>query len=160
MGRRARRRAIRLESESAPRPTLQLVDIIFIAPFIGAFFLTMKAIFDIRIAMDCIFCKIANKEIPSEIVSEDENFVVFKDIHPKAPVHLLIIRKWHVGPVSALGEADKKVAGDIILKAKETAEKIGVSENGYRLIFNIGKDAGMEVDHLHLHFLAGVLLEF
>jgi len=110
--------------------------------------------------MDCVFCKIANKEIPSDIVSEDENFVVFKDINPKAPVHLLIIPKMHIGPVSALNETDKKAAGDIIFKAKETAEKMGISENGYRLIFNIGKDAGMEVDHLHLHLLAGKSLKF
>lgn len=124
---------------------------------IGAFFLTKKAIFDIRIAMDCVFCKIAKKEIPSEIVSEDKDFVVFKDIHPKAPVHLLIVPKTHIGPVNVLGVENKEIIGDIILKAKETAEKIGVSENGYRLIFNVGKGAGMEVDHLHLHFLAGKL---
>ena len=105
--------------------------------------------------MDCIFCKIANKEINSEIVSEDDNFVVFKDINPKAPVHLLIIPKAHIGPVSALGAKDKEIISGIILKTQKVAEKVGVSENGYRLIFNVGKDAGMEVDHLHLHLLAG-----
>ena len=110
--------------------------------------------------MDCVFCKIANKEIPSEIVSEDDNFVVFKDINPKAPVHLLIIPKAHTGPVNALVLKDKEIISGIILKAKEMAEKVGVSENGYRLIFNVGKDAGMEVDHLHLHLLAGKQLEF
>ena len=110
--------------------------------------------------MDCIFCKIANKEIPSEIVSEDESFVVFKDINPKAPVHLLIIPKAHIGPVNTLGAQDKEIISGIVLKAKEMAEKIGVSENGYRLIFNVGKDAGMEVDHLHLHLLAGKPLKF
>ena len=122
--------------------------------------MTKKVIFDIKLSMDCIFCKIANKEIPSEIVSEDENFVVFKDVNPKAPIHLLIIPKTHIGPVSALEAKDKEIIGDLILKAKETAEKIGVSENGYRLIFNVGKDAGMEVNHLHLHLLAGKPLKF
>ncbi|MBI4919779.1 histidine triad nucleotide-binding protein [Candidatus Azambacteria bacterium] len=108
----------------------------------------------------CIFCKIANKEISSEIVSEDENFVVFKDINPKAPIHFLIIPKAHIGPVNTLKAEDKDIAGGLVLKAKEVAEKIGVSGSGYRLIFNVGKDAGMEVDHLHLHLLAGKPLKF
>lgn len=110
--------------------------------------------------MDCLFCKIANKEIPSEIISEDENFVVFKDINPKAPIHLLIIPKIHLGPIGAIGAKEKEIVSGLILKAQETAEKMGVSENGYRLIFNVGRDAGMEVDHLHLHFLAGKPLKF
>lgn len=108
----------------------------------------------------CIFCKIAGKEIPSDIVSEDDNFLVFKDIHSKAPVHLIIIPKAHLGPVNALGGENRNLLGDLILKAKEAATNVGVSENGYRLIFNVGRDAGMEVDHLHLHLLAGKKLEF
>ncbi len=109
---------------------------------------------------DCIFCKIANKEIPSEIISEDENFIVFKDINPKAPVHLLVIPKSHIDPVSSFCSSDEEIAGKLILKAKEIAEKIEVSKNGYRLVFNVGRDAGMEVDHLHLHLLAGKPLKF
>jgi len=109
---------------------------------------------------DCIFCKIASKEIPSDIVSEDENFFVFKDIRPKAPIHLLIIPKIHIGAVNTLEAKDKDITSGLILKAKEMAEKIGVSENGYRLIFNVGKDAGMEVNHLHLHLLAGKIFDF
>jgi len=109
---------------------------------------------------DCVFCKIANKEIPSEIISEDENFVVFKDINPKAPIHLLIIPKIHVGPINTIEAKDKEVISGLILKAKEMAEKMGISENGYRLIFNVGRDAGMEVSHLHLHLLAGKPLKF
>ena len=109
---------------------------------------------------DCLFCKIANKEIPSEIISEDESFVIFKDINPKAPIHLLIIPKIHLGPISTLGAEDKEIVSGLILKAKETAEKMGISENGYRLIFNTGRDAGMEVSHLHLHLLAGKPLKF
>lgn len=108
----------------------------------------------------CIFCKIANKEIPSDIVSEDDNFLAFKDIKPKAPIHVLIIPKSHIGPVNTLGLSDEEAVGKLILKAKEVALKIGVSENGYRLIFNVGRDAGMEVDHLHLHLLAGKPLKF
>lgn len=110
--------------------------------------------------MNCVFCKIAKKEIKSEVISEDKNFVVFKDINPKAPIHLLIIPKIHVGPISSIGAKEKKVVSGLILKAKETAEKMGISEDGYRLIFNIGRNAGMEVSHLHLHLLAGKPLKF
>lgn len=110
--------------------------------------------------MDCIFCKIASKEIPADIVNEDGNFLIFKDINPKAPVHLIIIPKMHLGPVNALGNENQNLLGGLILKAKETAANIGVSENGYRLIFNVGRDAGMEIDHLHLHLLAGKPLKF
>lgn len=107
---------------------------------------------------NCIFCKIAKKEVVSEVVLEDEEFVIFKDINPKAPVHLIVIPKMHLGPVSALGSENKNLLGGLILKAKEAAETIGVSENGYRLIFNVGEGAGMEVNHLHLHLLAGKTL--
>jgi len=110
--------------------------------------------------INCIFCKIAEKEIKSEVISEDKNFVVFKDINPKAPIHLLIIPKKHIGPINAIGEKDKEIISGLILKARETAEKMDISENGYRLIFNIGRDAGMEINHLHLHLLAGKPLKF
>jgi len=109
---------------------------------------------------NCIFCKIVNKEIPADILAEDVEFMVFKDINPKAPVHLIIIPKTHLGPVSALGGENKNLLGGLILKAKEAAVNIGVSENGYRLIFNVGRDAGMEIDHLHLHLLAGKMMKF
>ena len=110
--------------------------------------------------MNCIFCKIAKKEIKSEIISEDESFVVFKDINPKAPIHLLIIPKIHIGPINTLNAKDREIISGLIFKAKEMAEKMGISENGYRLIFNVGRDAGMEVSHLHLHLLAGKPLPF
>ncbi|MDO8574733.1 MAG: histidine triad nucleotide-binding protein [bacterium] len=105
--------------------------------------------------MNCVFCKIISKEIPADIVAEDDDFVVFKDINPKAPVHLIIIPKTHLGPISSLGGENKNLLGGLILKAKEAAANVGVSGNGYRLIFNVGRDAGMEIDHLHLHLLAG-----
>jgi len=107
--------------------------------------------------MDCVFCKIASKEISADIVAEDVEFLVFKDINPKALVHLIIIPKIHLGPVSSLGGKSKNLLGGLILKAKEAAAIVGVAENGYRLIFNVGRDAGMEIDHLHLHLLAGKL---
>ncbi len=110
--------------------------------------------------MDCIFCKIASREIPSEIFLEDDNFLVFKDSSPKAPVHLLIIPKIHFGPVNALKASDGRVIGGLILKAQEAAQKAGISGSGYRLMFNVGKNAGMEIDHLHLHLLGGRSLKF
>lgn len=110
--------------------------------------------------MECIFCKIANKEIPSEIIAEDEVLVVFKDIKPKAPTHLLFVPKTHLGSVDTLESKDTELVGRLILKAKGIAQSSGISENGYRLIFNVGRDAGMEVEHLHLHLLAGKPLKF
>lgn len=104
---------------------------------------------------NCIFCKIVSKKIPADITSEDNQFLVFKDINPKAPVHLLVVPKVHVGSVDTLNKGNENLISGLILKARETAKNIKVSEKGYRLIFNIGKDAGMEINHLHLHLLAG-----
>ena len=103
--------------------------------------------------MDCIFCKIANKEIPKDFVYEDEKIMIFEDINPKAPVHLLIIPKKHIASVDHLGIEDKTLMGEIIL----TAQKLAKEENlkGYKLIINVGRKAGQIVDHLHLHLLSG-----
>ncbi len=109
---------------------------------------------------NCIFCKIAKKEIPSEIVYEDEKFIAFKDIEPKAPLHLLIIPKKHILSVDHLGLEDKELIGELFLTAQKIAREKNVVESGYRLIFNIGKDAGQTVDHLHLHLLGGKKLPF
>ena len=86
---------------------------------------------------------------------EDDKTMVFKDIRPKAPLHLLVVPKRHIGPISELELDDGNTIGYLIFKAKEAAKIVNISEKGYRLIFNIGKDAGMEVDHLHLHMLGG-----
>ena len=80
--------------------------------------------------MDCVFCKIANKKIASDIVLENEYFLAFKDINPKAPIHILIIPKNHIGPVSFLDSSNEEIIGKLILKAGEIAEKIGISKNG------------------------------
>ena len=90
---------------------------------------------------------------------EDDEFLVFKDINPKAPVHFLVIPKKHLGPVDTLSAQDSESISNIILKAKSAAELSDVAKSGYRLVFNVGRDAGMEVNHLHLHFLAGKLLK-
>ena len=104
---------------------------------------------------NCLFCKIANKEVSAEIVYEDEKVVAFKDIHPKAPLHLLIVPKKHIPSVDHLESKDQRLMGELFLVAQKIARAEGVDKTGYRLIFNIGKDAGQTVDHLHLHLLGG-----
>jgi len=105
--------------------------------------------------VDCIFCKIANKEISSEIVYEDNEVIAFKDIKPVAPVHLLIITKKHIPSVDHLEAEDKELIGSLFLVARKIAREQGVAETGYRLVFNVGPDAGQTVDHLHLHLIGG-----
>ena len=105
--------------------------------------------------MDCLFCKIVNKEIPSDIVYEDEEIMAFKDIHPAAPVHILVIPKKHISAVTELKQEDEIVVGKIYTVINKIAKEQGFSENGFRVIVNCGKDGGQEVGHLHFHLLAG-----
>ncbi|GAG18461.1 unnamed protein product [marine sediment metagenome] len=104
---------------------------------------------------DCIFCKIAQGEIPADIVYKEEDFIVFRDIEPKAPVHILIIPKKHIVSVNHLEQEDKDLIGRLFLVTKKVAESIGLKEKGYKLVFNVGKGGGQTVDHLHLHLLGG-----
>ena len=101
----------------------------------------------------CIFCQIINKEAPADIVYEDNSVIVFKDINPSAPIHLLIVPKKHIISINNLKEQDKELVGYMFLIAKKIAKKQGISEIGYRLIINVGKGGGQIVDHLHLHLL-------
>lgn len=104
---------------------------------------------------ECIFCKIINKEIKSEVVFENEKVIAFKDINPKAPVHVLIVPKQHIASVNELDENSKNVISEVFIVAKSIAEKLGVKDEGYRIVVNTGKNAGQEVFHIHFHFLAG-----
>ena len=104
---------------------------------------------------NCLFCKIANKEVSAEIVYEDDKFIAFNDIKPVTPVHLLIIPKKHIPSINHLESRDKELIGGLFLVAQKIARAEGVDKTGYRLIFNMGKDAGQTVDHLHLHLLGG-----
>ncbi len=104
---------------------------------------------------DCIFCKIVDKELPADILYEDNNVIVFKDIKPKAPLHILIVPKKHIPSINHLELEDKELMGEMFLAAKKMAKKQGVTETGYRLVFDTGKNAGQTVDHLHLHLLGG-----
>ncbi len=107
---------------------------------------------------DCLFCRIIKKELSADIIYEDDDFLAFKDINPKAPLHLLIIPKKHIPSVNHLKLEDKELIGKLFLTASKIAKDQGVFNKGYRLIINVGEDAGQAVDHLHLHLLAGKTL--
>lgn len=104
---------------------------------------------------DCIFCKIVSKEIKSEIIYEDKKIVIIKDINPQAPVHNLVIPRQHFSMLNDCSEKDREIIGELVLKAKEIAEKEPKLANGYRLVLNNGKEAGQAVFHIHLHLLGG-----
>ena len=109
---------------------------------------------------ECIFCKIINKEILSDIIFENDKIIAFQDIKPVAPVHILIVPKKHIPSINYLKVEDKELIGDLFLVAREIAEKQKVAESGYRLSFNVGKDSGQTVFHLHLHLIGGEKLPF
>lgn len=107
---------------------------------------------------NCLFCKIINGEIPSEKVYEDEEILAFKDIHPKAPVHILVIPKKHIASAIEIEEQDEALIGKMFIVIKKLAKEFGL-ENGYRIVNNCGSDGGQEVMHLHLHLLGGKKLK-
>lgn len=104
---------------------------------------------------DCIFCKIAAKQIPTQVVYEDTDVLAFKDISPKAPTHLLVIPKKHIEKLSDLQPGDAELGGKMLLAVGKIAEQIGIKDNGFRVVINNGKYAGQEVFHLHFHVLGG-----
>lgn len=106
--------------------------------------------------MDCIFCKIIHKEIPSTILYEDEEIIAFKDIHPATPIHILVIPKKHIPSLAEIEKEDEEVIGKIYGVINKIAEEQGVKDKGYRVIVNCGEDGGQEVGHLHFHLLAGM----
>ena len=101
---------------------------------------------------DCIFCMIANKEIPGNIVYEDDRSVCFHDLEPQAPVHVLIIPKKHIASLDDVKDDDAELLGYIMTKVKDIAAILGL-ENGYRLVNNCGEDGMQTVKHLHFHLL-------
>lgn len=108
---------------------------------------------------DCVFCSIVNKALEKELLYEDDKVVVFKDILPKAPVHLLIVSKEHIVSINHIEDTQENLAGHMINVARKMALKYGVYESGYRLVFNVGRDGGQVIPHLHLHLLGGKNLE-
>lgn len=109
--------------------------------------------------MDCIFCKIIEKKIPAEIVYEDREFLAFKDIQPKAKVHILVIPKKHLSSVNDLTDSDVEMIGKMFLAIKGIAQKLQIDKTGYRVVTNTGPDSGQIVNHLHFHILGGEKLD-
>ena len=104
---------------------------------------------------DCLFCKIAKKEIEIDLIYENKNIVAFRDINPQAPVHILLIPKLHFSTLNDLTVNDKNLAGNLIYSAAKLAKREGISEKGYRTGFNCNEWGGQTVYHIHLHLLGG-----
>ncbi|NUT43446.1 MAG: histidine triad nucleotide-binding protein [Thermoactinospora sp.] len=104
---------------------------------------------------DCLFCKIVAKEIPATVVYESDRALAFRDINPQAPTHVLVIPKVHVANAVELAGAGDGLADDVLKAAHAVAEQEGVSEGGYRIVFNTGAEAGQTVFHVHAHVLGG-----
>jgi len=104
---------------------------------------------------DCIFCKIVRKEIPAEIVYEDENILAFKDINPEAPIHLLVIPKKHYQSIKEVGSGEGALLSDIFNAINKLTKKLNVHTEGFRIVNNCGDNGGQTVNHLHFHMLAG-----
>lgn len=104
---------------------------------------------------DCLFCKIIQKEIPSRIRFEDEHAIVFDDIRPKAPIHVLIVPKKHLASMTDLGNEDAVWVGELFQHIPAIASHLGLEEGGYKTIINTGKNSGQVIDHLHIHVLGG-----
>ena len=104
---------------------------------------------------DCLFCKIVKKEIPSKFLYEDEDLVVFRDINPAAPVHLLIVPRKHIRSMNDIKEEDGQIISKLFMVAKYMAKEEGVAQSGYKLLFNVEKGGGQEIFHIHLHVIGG-----
>ena len=105
----------------------------------------------------CLFCKIANKEIPSNTIAENDNFLAFHDINPKAPVHILAIPKIHI---DSFNELNPELMSGMTSFIQDVAKELKIDKTGYRVITNIGENGGQEVKHLHFHILGGAKLKW
>jgi len=109
---------------------------------------------------DCIFCKIARGDIPAEVVFEDNEIMAFKDLHAKAPVHILFIPKKHIPTINDLQGQDLGLAGRILGVISKVATSLGIGLDGYRVVVNCGRNGGQEIYHLHFHLLGGRALSW
>ncbi|MEN8265307.1 MAG: histidine triad nucleotide-binding protein [Nitrospirota bacterium] len=105
--------------------------------------------------MDCLFCKIINKEIPAKIIYENEDIVAFEDINPQAPVHFLVIPKQHISTSLDITDEDNELIGRLYQAANKIARDRGIAEEGFRLVMNCNAGAGQTVFHIHIHVLGG-----
>jgi histidine triad (HIT) family protein len=105
--------------------------------------------------MPCLFCEIVAGRIPARVVYQDDEVIAFHDISPQAPSHTLIIPKKHITSILELSPEDDVLVGSVVRKARDLAQQAGLAENGFRLVFNCGDDAGYSVYHIHLHLIGG-----
>ncbi|HEY8803669.1 MAG TPA: histidine triad nucleotide-binding protein [Clostridium sp.] len=108
----------------------------------------------------CIFCKIIKKQIPCEMVYEDDKVIAFNDISPEAPIHVIIIPKQHIASLNSLKQDEAEIIGYIFIVAKEIVKTLGIDESGYRIVSNCGEQGGQTVQHLHFHLLGGRMLKW
>ena len=108
----------------------------------------------------CIFCQIVSDKVKAEIVHRDEQVTAFRDIHPVAPTHILIVPNKHIESVGTLEMEDEPLMGHLFIVARKLAEEAGMSKGGYRLITNTGTDGGQTVFHLHLHLIGGQRMKY
>jgi histidine triad (HIT) family protein len=108
--------------------------------------------------MNCIFCRIVAGDIPSTKVTESEHSLAFRDLHPTAPTHVLVIPRTHIPNAGEIAATHGSAIADLFVTAQEVARIDGLSDSGYRLVFNVGPDSGNSVDHLHLHVIGGQLM--
>src|SRR4051812_20235114 len=104
---------------------------------------------------DCLFCRIVKREIPASVVYEDDHVLAFNDINPQAPTHVLVVPKRHIATLNDLGAGDDQLVGEVTRRAAAIAHERGISESGYRTVFNTNRAAGQTVFHIHLHLLGG-----
>ena len=104
---------------------------------------------------DCLFCNISKGRTATEFLSENDTLVVFKDINPHAPVHLLIVPKKHIRSINDLMDDERPILAEMIMVARDMAAEVGVSQSGYKLLFNVEKGGGQVIFHLHLHLIGG-----
>jgi len=104
---------------------------------------------------DCIFCKIIKGEAPANFVYKDEDMVVFHNIKPSAPIHVLMAPVQHIESVNSLEEIHGAVISKMMIKAKEVAQSLGIRDSGYKLILNVGRGGGQVIFHLHIHLIGG-----
>ncbi len=104
---------------------------------------------------DCLFCRIARRELAAAVLFETDRVLAFEDIRPKAPVHVLVIPKRHFASLNDAPEGSEALLGELLLAARRAAREKGVAESGYRVVLNTGRDSGQEVPHIHFHVVGG-----
>ena len=108
----------------------------------------------------CVFCQISNRKLPSRMVYEDDQVIAFHDIDGKTPVHVLVCPRIHIPTLNDLSESDLPLLGHMFVTARKVAEQFGIHQSGYRTTFNVNRDAGQTVFHLHLHVMGGRKLDW